>query len=443
MTLRARLILLIVGSAIIPPLVLALAVVVSVLDSGPEGPAGYLLIRQLTRPQNNATVQSVLDQLDSVPDTAPVYVVDGSDTARYPDSVSGRPADIDSFINNMDVGREWSSSVLPLPDDDGGTGYILVLFPHRDFPVGFSVLGLIVPLGFVIFTGIGSMFIARSINSSIAKLEGATRRIAGGDLDFRLEASGRDRLASLTRSFESMRIQLKEQFDRGSRFLMGISHDLKTPLSSITGYVDAITDGYADSPEKLAKYTSIIRTKTQLLESRISALIDYAKQETRDWKKTLQPVSLAAFLTELTSLVEAEAHARRFTFAGTIDLPDDLLVDMDPDMVNRAFENLVENAFLYADPESRIELRARSAEQQVTVEIVNAGPGINAHDLPHIFDPLYRAAADRPSTGFGLGLATVRSVIASHGWRISVESDPGTTTVFTVVIPIENAPSGV
>jgi signal transduction histidine kinase len=236
-----------------------------------------------------------------------------------------------------------------------------------------------------------------------------------------------------------MRLQLREQFDRGSRFLMGISHDLKTPLSSITGYIDAITDGYADSPDKLHKYTSIIRTKTQLLESRISALIDYAKQETRDRKKTLQDVPLASFLREFTSLVEAEAHARQFTFTESIALADELLVAMDPDMVNRALENLVENAFHYADPGSEIQIRANISKNQVAIEVVNSGPGINADDLPHIFDPLYRAAADRPSNGFGLGLATVRSVITSHGWDISVESEPGRTTVFTVVVPFTDA----
>lgn len=88
-----------------------------------------------------------------------------------------------------------------------------------------------------------------------------------------------------------------------------ISHDLKTPLASITGYLDAIADGYADDPEKLNRYLGIISKKAQLLESRISALIEYAKQETRDWKTSLESVSLRGFLVEFCSLVEAEAQA--------------------------------------------------------------------------------------------------------------------------------------
>ena len=268
MNLRTRLVLLIVGAAVIPPLIFGVVLAVAVVSASPEGLAGVRLVRQLTRPGGDSTVQTVLDQLEEVPREVPVHVIDAAGIGRYPQDLSGEPADIDAFVTHAMRGAEWSLSTLRLPDESGGEGRLLLLYPQRLFPMGFSFAGLIVPLGFLLFAAVGSMFIIRSINVSIAKLEGATRRIAEGDLDFKLQAEGRDRLASLTRSFESMRLQLREQFDRGSRFLMGISHDLKTPLSSITGYVDAITDGYADSPEKLEKYTSIIRTKTQLLESR-------------------------------------------------------------------------------------------------------------------------------------------------------------------------------
>jgi signal transduction histidine kinase len=282
------------------------------------------------------------------------------------------------------------------------------------------------------------MLIIRSINTSIGRLERATRQIADGDLDFALDTTGRDRIASLTRSFDDMRRQLKEQFDRGSRFLMGISHDLKTPLSSISGYIDAIRDGYADSPEKLQKYTSIVQMKTQLLESRISALIDYARNETREWKATLESVVVADFLTEFLILVEAEAHARRFGFSSSIEVPPDLSVPMDADMVNRALENLVENAFVYATPESEIRVRAVKSLGAIEIAVENEGAGINPEDIPHIFDPLFRSSANRAGDGFGLGLATVKSVVSSHGWQIRAESEPAKHTRFVVTIPIHH-----
>ncbi|MCK4515796.1 MAG: HAMP domain-containing histidine kinase, partial [Spirochaetaceae bacterium] len=348
----------------------------------------------------------------------------------------GMHMQIDTIVAEARLDGSPSTTLLPIPDENGGSGYIIASYRLKGFADQFSSIGRIMPLAFVLFTAIMSVLIIRSINQSISRLETATRRIAEGDLDFKLETSGKDRIASLTRSFDTMRRQLKEQFDRGSRFLMGISHDLKTPLSSISGYIEAIRDGYADTPEKLEKYTSIIHTKTLLLESRISALIDYAKQETREWKASLRPVEIAGFLIEFVSLVEAEAHARRFTFRSTIDLSDDLTVEMDPDMVSRALENLAENAFLYATPGSEILIRAGLRNETIVIEVENEGPGIDPESIPHIFDPLFRGGGDRSGSGFGLGLATVKSVITSHGWEVHVTSNPGQQTMFTVSIPV-------
>ena len=438
MKLRTRFVLLIVGGVVVPPFMLGLAVFLSFVTlTSPDGAEGIMSMQQVMRLSRSGktTVQSATEKLESSRSDLSVYVLDASGTVLFPTEHAGTKSQIDAIVAEIQLDRFRSTTLMSIRDENGGSGYIIASYQLRDFADHFMNVGIIMPLAFVLFTALMSILIIRSIRRSIRGLETATRRIAEGDLDFELETSGKDQIALLTRSFDTMRRQLKEQFDRGSRFLIGISHDLKTPLSSISGYIEAIRDGYADTPEKLEKYTSIIHTKTLLLESRISALIDYAKQETREWKASLRPVEIAGFLIEFVSLVEAEAHARRFTFRSTIDLSDDLTVEMDPDMVSRALENLAENAFLYATPGSEILIRAGLRNDAITIEVENEGPGIDSTAMPRIFDPLFRGGGDRSGTGFGLGLATVKSVIASHGWEINVASNPGQQTVFTVSIP--------
>jgi len=437
--LRTRFVLLGLGSVVVPPLMMALALFVNSLTwSAPDGISGVISNHRLlqTIKAGELSVQAAADTLESTSFSLPVYAVGHDGVILYPVAKAGQTMDADHVMEELAVSGAPSVVLLSVPDQRGGSGFLAVTFPLRNFAEQAASIWIIVPLGFVLFAAVMSILIMRSINRSIVRLETATRRIAEGDLDFQLTTSGKDRIADLTRSFDIMRRQLKEQFDRGSRFLMGISHDLKTPLSSITGYVDAIRDGYADTPEKLEKYTAIIQAKTQLLESRISALIDYAKQETSEWKTTLRPVELAGFLDEFVSLVEAEAQARHFIFTASIEVSTTVSVEMDPDMVTRALENLVDNAFVYARPESLVRIAARETAGSVEISVENEGEGIAADALPHIFDPLYRGAGDRHGAGFGLGLAIVKSVIASHGWSIRARSDPDGPTAFTVTIPL-------
>ncbi len=448
MKLRTRLILLIVASAVIPPLMVLIAAAAGYSRSAPiSGAQGFFFAQRVIHGDFDdlPTIQEAEAILLESGPIAGIFVLDADGVIRYPSSREGEAASVDTLLRPVEEPR--LSTVVPLLDDRGGSGFVVAINPSRPIPDRIALVGLTVPIVFVLITSIGSSLIIRSINNSTRKLEEATGRIAEGDLDFELEpTSGRDRIASLTRSFDRMRLQLKEQLDRGSRFLMGISHDLKTPLASISGYVDAITDGYADDQEKLDRYMGIIRTKTELLESRISALIDYAKQETREWKASLEQVRLRSFLDELASIVGVEAQARGFEFVSTIDIPESMDVLMDADMVTRALENLAENAFSYAEPRTTIRLDARaigvlasddrSRSRQVKIAIENRGPGIGPDDLPHIFDPLYRASASRQGKGFGLGLSIVKSVITSHGWEIDVDSTPGATTTFSILVPV-------
>jgi signal transduction histidine kinase len=291
-------------------------------------------------------------------------------------------------------------------------------------------------IALLLFSSLMSFFILRSLNGSIQSLEGATRRIAGGDLDFELPARGNDQIASLTRSFDSMRRALKEEYARRARFIMGVSHDLRTPLTLIQGYVEAISDGYASEPDTQKKYLSIILDKTRSLEGMVGELIEFVRMETGEWRMTHHDVPARALLTDLARRFAEDALILKRDFSWSLDIPDAATIRMDAGLFTRALENLVGNAIRYTDEKGTIAMEARRRDGSILLSITDTGVGISPEDLSRIYDPFYRGTNSRREQGFGLGLTTVKSIIESHGWSISVTSRVGTGTTFTIRMPL-------
>jgi signal transduction histidine kinase len=291
-------------------------------------------------------------------------------------------------------------------------------------------------LALLVFSSLMSFLILRSLNRSILTLEGATRRIAGGDLDFELPARGNDRIASLTRSFDSMRRALKEEYARRARFIMGVSHDLRTPLTLIQGYVEAIADGFAAEPDAQKRYLSIILDKTRVLEDMVGDLIEFVRMETGEWRMTHHDVPLKAFLEEIARRFAEDALILRREFASSIELPEEATVRMDEGLFTRVLENLVGNAIRYSEEKGKIAMSARAEAEMIVLSMSDTGIGIPDEDLGRIFDPFYRGTNSRREVGFGLGLTTVKSIIESHGWNITVASGVGKGTTFTIRMPM-------
>jgi signal transduction histidine kinase len=289
------------------------------------------------------------------------------------------------------------------------------------------------------FSSLMSFFILRSLNGSIQSLEGATRRIAEGDLDFDLPARGNDQISSLTRSFDSMRRALKEEYARRARFIMGVSHDLRTPLTLIQGYVEAVADGYAASPVEQKKYLSIVIDKARALEGMVGDLIEFVRMETGQWRMTHHDVAVGPFLGSIARRFAEDATILKREFHWTLDVDDGTMVRMDAGLFTRALENLVGNAIRYTETDGVVSLDARRDGGQIYLTIADTGIGIPDEDLPHIFDPFYRGTNSRREQGFGLGLTTVKSIIEGHGWTIAVASSVGRGTTFTIRMPVGSA----
>ena len=264
-------------------------------------------------------------------------------------------------------------------------------------------------------------------------LEKAARRIAEGDLDYTLDPAERENeFSGLTRSFERMRVSLKEEQAKRFRFLMAVSHDLNTPLTSIKGYLEAMQDGLAEEPEQRRKYLEIMTRKSELLELRIQELIDFVKTETGDWRMKAEKTLLYPFFSDLGSSYEHEAEVNRREFQYSIDLPEDVYLLADRPLLIRVFENLFSNAFRYTSPGDRIYFDVHSSGKEVLASIKDTGIGIPSEQLPFIFDPFFRGSSSRREEGHGLGLSTVKNILRSHDWSIEVFSTLGKGTEFII-----------
>ncbi len=291
----------------------------------------------------------------------------------------------------------------------------------------------------IVFSSVMITIILRSFNRAVAKLDKATRRIAEGDLDFELSVEGSDEIASLTRSFDKMRKNLKDSIARRSRFLMSVSHDLKTPLTSIKGYVEAILDGLAENPEKLNRYLSVIGEKSKALEERIGKLIDYVNMETGDWRMSWEEINLHDFLTHISEFYREDASVLKRTFQNDIRIPESVRVKGDRALLLHCFENLFDNSVRYTGDGDTIKLSAVLEGEEALVVFKDTGMGIEEHEMGKVFEPFYRGTRSRREQGSGLGLSIVKSIIDAHGWKIGIDSIPGKETTLTIHIsPVKN-----
>lgn len=280
-------------------------------------------------------------------------------------------------------------------------------------------------LSVVLITTIISLLILRNLSRNFKKLERGVEAISSGNLDYEISIPGNDYFTSYARAFNNMRIALKEEKEREGRFIMGISHDLKTPLTLIGGYTEALADDVSGSPEVKENYLSIIQKKLRDLDIKIDTLIDYRRMETGEWKKSLEKVGLSGLLEETCGMIFEDAEFLKIQFKGNINIPADYVTDMDQALFRRALENIISNSFRHTPEGGRVDLTAYMLGGAATLEITDSGCGIEPGELNNILEPFYRASKSRREPGFGLGLSIVKSISDAHGWTVEVESEPG------------------
>ena len=307
---------------------------------------------------------------------------------------------------------------------------------------GFVVLMLIIML--VLTTALSAIVYMQFIRP-LVKLKEAAEDIGTGNLGNPVEVTpGRhDEIGELCRSFNDMRerlnesVELKMQYEEENRELISnISHDLKTPITTIKGYVEGLMDGVADTPEKQDRYLKMIYNKANELDVLINELSLYTNITNNAIPYEFHRVSVKDYFNDCMEEVQADLLSHNMTLTYKNYCAEDVKVVVDPDQLKRVINNIVTNAIKYTDKENgHIEIYIHESEKMIKVSINDDGRGIDKESLPHIFDRTYRAdSARRSRGGSGLGLAICKKIVEEHGGKIWATSQKGegTTIFFTL-----------
>lgn len=288
------------------------------------------------------------------------------------------------------------------------------------------------------------LWIYRSILRPLNTLRIAMNQIRDGDLDFSVETETDDEIGQLCEDFEEMRVRLKELIDSRLAYeedikglISNISHDLKTPLTTITGYAEGLIDGVADTPEKQEKYLRTIVTKANDMSILVDELAFYAKIDSNTIPYTFKEINLNEYFSDCLEELYFDLEMKKVEVLYQNDTDNNVEVIADAEQLKRVINNIIGNAVKYKDKKNaRIQIRLHDIGAYIQVEIEDNGMGIPKADLPYIFDRFYRADASRNSRkgGSGLGLAISKKIIEDHAGRIWAESeqDVGTTIYFTL-----------
>lgn len=272
------------------------------------------------------------------------------------------------------------------------------------------------------------LWIYGDIISPVKKLQEAAKNVRDGNLDFELKPEKDDEMGQLMLIFEEMRSRLKDNAEEKLRndkeskeLISNISHDLKTPITAIKGYVEGIMDGVASSPEKLNKYIRTIYNKANDMDRLIDELTFYSKIDTNKIPYDFSKINVANYFKDCIDEVGLELEARGVELGYFNYVDEDVLVIADAEQMKRVINNIIGNSLKYMDKKHGIiNIRILDVGDFVQIEIEDNGKGIGAKELPYIFDRFYRTDSSRNSSkgGSGIGLSIVRKIVEDHGGKI-------------------------
>ncbi|WP_436374708.1 ATP-binding protein [Cytobacillus sp. BC1816] len=304
----------------------------------------------------------------------------------------------------------------------------------------FPILSGLLLFLFIMIIGILNYLVSRSIIKPISVLKEGAERIKSGDLNFEIGAISNDEIGQLNRAFEEMRIKLKESINLQLRYeenrkelLSNISHDLKTPITSIIGYIEGIKDGVANTPQKMEKYLSTVYFKAKDMDSLIDELFLFSKLDLKKEPFHFETVDLDEYMKDYAEelyldLLQQGIHMKLHL------LNKPIYVKVDREKLKRVLSNLISNCVKYMNKDKKkISISLHERLGDVIVKVEDNGQGIEPAALPNIFERFYRAEQSRSSAtgGSGLGLAIAKQIILEHRGEIWASSEIGKgTSVF-------------
>jgi signal transduction histidine kinase len=301
------------------------------------------------------------------------------------------------------------------------------------------------PVALLVALAIG-IWLLRSVSRPVYELEKGMHAIAEGDLSHQLGIvpNQNEEFGRLAASYQAMARKLAELERIRAEFVSVASHELKTPINVIVGYLELLQEGiYGELTPKQKEILQTITKQANTLTRLVKRLLDISRFEASGGTVDVREVNLQRFLTTLESSFSVLANQRDIAF--TVNHGQDLprSVYWDEDRINEVLGNLLSNAFKFTPRGGKVALTVGAQENKVIITVTDTGAGISGEQLPHIFDKFFQAdnQAQAATKGTGLGLAIAKEIVEAHGGKITAESRVGEGTTFVVTLPAE--PTGV
>ena len=311
--------------------------------------------------------------------------------------------------------------------------------------IGYVVLWLFLCVFLlVVSTTVATHFMTKSVEKPINDLARAADYIRDGNLNFEVMGSDYDEIDKLCTNFDTMRKELKMAQERESymkkersMLLANISHDLKTPVTSIKGYVEGIRDGIADTPEKMNRYLDTIYAKARVIDDMVNNLSMFSKLELSRMTFDFEEGDINVFLRGLVEDYRLDMEKNGVELVSNIS-DETAIVKIDYEKISRVFSNIIDNAVKYRNENNpMLEISTFTRDNGVYVCISDNGIGIEEKELKNVFEGFYRVDSSRSIKGSGLGLGIVKQIVEKHGGKIWLKSEglgKGTTAI--VYLPL-------
>lgn len=329
---------------------------------------------------------------------------------------------------------------------DGSRGSLFIITRVNSLIARPLLIDMVVAIiAVLIFTSfLLTQWIHRGVFEPVNQLNIAMRKIKDGNFDYRLSNDAKGEIGDLYRNYEDMRLRLKEsteekleQEKQNRELISNISHDLKTPITAIKGYVEGIMDGVADTPEKMDKYIKTVYNKANDMDRLINELTIYSGIDNNRIPYHFHRINVAAYFGDCVEEVGLELESKNIELNYSNLVSPDTMIIADPEQMKRVVSNIISNSIKYMDKaKGIIDIRILDEVDSIRVEIEDNGKGIAAKDLSSIFERFYRTDASRNSAtgGNGIGLSIVKKIVEDHGgyiWATSKEEE-GTCLHFVI-----------
>lgn len=375
-------------------------------------------------------------------------IIANEETMAYPESITAelqnnstisRYDDLDGFFN-----EKYRTYIQTITTKEGkvvGSVMVSAMSSDMDELLEAMIKTIVMSTLWLMLAALVAVyFITERLVSPLRAMSKAAKEFAAGHFDVRVEVSGNDEVAELADAFNNMANSLQHSEETRRLFLANVSHDLRTPMTTISGFIESILDG-AIPQDKIPHYLEVIASEVKRLSRLVSSLLDITKIQAGERKFNKAPFDICNMAREIIISSEQRLEDKKLDVEFDADR-DNIFVSADRDAIHQVLYNICDNAIKFAREGGKYIVSIKEVNQKVAVSVYNEGEGISPEDLPYVFDRFYKSDKSRglDKTGVGLGLYISRTIIEAHNEKINVESEHGKWCKFTFTLPRVSAP---